>query len=219
MLVKDCMMRHPAMISPDALATEAQQVMAENRIRHLPVVGDGKRLEGLLTHQRLTLEPDRLGSLNMWEIGRYLYGLKVRKIMIPAKQVYTIEPDHTIEFAARKLEKHEIGCLPVIDKDNVVVGLITETDLLHSYQEMLGLPVPGVRVTVRMPDQLGEFHKLMNIMGEHKLCVMAVGTYPSPRKDGYYDAVFKISETTLSEVKAILNKVPGQEIIDIRDVS
>jgi hypothetical protein len=46
-----------------------------------------------------------------------------------------------------------------------------------------------------------------------------MGTYPSPRKDGYYDAVFKISETTLAEVEAILSQVPGQEIIDIRDVS
>jgi len=213
------MMRHPAMISPDAMATEAQHAMAENRIRHLPVVGDGKRLEGLLTRQRLALEPDKLGSLDVWEIGRYLYGLKVKKIMIPAKQVYTIEPDRTIELAARYLEEHEIGCLPVVDKDNVVVGLITETDLLHSYQEMLGLPVPGVRVTMRMPDQLGEFNKLMGIMGEHKLCVMGVGTYPSPRTDGYYDAVFKISEATLTEVEAILSQVPGQEIIDIRDVT
>ena len=74
-------------------------------------------------------------------------------------------------------------------------------NLLRSYQEMLGLPVPGVRVTIRMPDQFGEFNKLMSIIGEHKLSVMGVGTYPSPRKDGYYDAVFKISETTLSEVE------------------
>ena len=219
MLVKDCMMRHPAMISPDAQATEAQQVMAENKIHHLPVVGDGKRLVGLLTHRRLALEPDKLGSLDVWEIGRYLHGLKVKKIMIPAEQVHTIEPDRTIERAARYLEEFEIGCLPVVDEDDVVVGLITETDLLRSYQEMLGLPVPGVRVTMRMPDQFGEFNKLMGIMGEHKLCVMGVGTYPSPRKDGYYDAVFKISEATLSEVEAILSKVPGQEIIDIRDVS
>lgn len=219
MLVKDCMMRHPAMISPDALATDAQQVMAENKIHHLPVVGDGKRLVGLLTRQRLTLEPDTLGSLNVWEIGRYLYGLKVKKIMIPLNRVYTIEPHHTVEQAARTLAEHEIGCLPVIDKDKVVVGLITETDLLRSYPEMLGLPVPGVRVTMRMPDQFGEFNKLMSIMGQHELCVMGVGTYPSPRKDGYYDAVVKISKTSMSEVEAVLGQVPGQEIIDIRDDS
>ncbi|MBN1219509.1 MAG: CBS domain-containing protein, partial [Anaerolineae bacterium] len=203
----------------EAMATEAQQVMAENKIHHLPVVGDGKRLVGLLTRQRLTLEPGKLGSLNVWEIGRYLHGLKVKKIMIPAKQVYTIEPHRTIERAARYLEEHEIGCLPVIDEDNVVIGLITETDLLRSYQEMLGLPVPGVRVTMRMPDQFGEFNKLMNIMGQHELCVMGVGTYPTPRKKGYYDAVFKISKATLAEVKAVLGQVPGQEIVDIREAS
>ena len=41
MLVKDCMTRHPILISPEAAATEAEKILAENRVRHLPVVGDG----------------------------------------------------------------------------------------------------------------------------------------------------------------------------------
>jgi acetoin utilization protein AcuB len=218
MLVKDCMMRHPAMISPDAPAVEAQQVMAENKIRHLPVVGDGKRLVGLLTRRGLTLEPDKLGSLNVWEIGRYLSDLKVKKIMIPAKQVCTIESNRTVERAARFMEERGIGCLPVVDEDNAVIGLITESDLLRSYEEMLGLPVPGVRVTMRMPNQWGEFDKLMTVVGK-QWGVMGIGTYPSPRKEGYYDTVIKIPNVTLDEVKNVLGQVPGQEIIDIRDIS
>jgi CBS domain-containing protein len=35
MLVKDCMTRHPTLISIDTPLTEAQQIMAENKIRHL----------------------------------------------------------------------------------------------------------------------------------------------------------------------------------------
>ncbi len=218
MLVKDCMTRHPAMISPEAPAAEAQQVMAENKIRHLPVVGDGKRLVGLVTHRRLTLEPDKLGSLNVWEIGRYLSNLKVKKIMIPAKQVHTIKSDRTVERAARFMEEHNIGCLPVIDEDNAVIGIITEIDLLRSYEEMLGLPVPGVRVTMRMPNKWGEFEKLISVVGK-QWGVMGIGTYPSPRKEGYYDTVIKIPNVSVDEVKEVLGQIPGQEIVDIRDVS
>ena len=47
MLVKDFMTRHPIMVSPEMAAAEAQRLMTENDVRHLPVVGDGKILKGL----------------------------------------------------------------------------------------------------------------------------------------------------------------------------
>ena len=48
MLVTDCMKRHPIMIAPTLRASEAQQIMDENKIRHLPVVEKGKSLQGLI---------------------------------------------------------------------------------------------------------------------------------------------------------------------------
>jgi len=48
MLVKDCMTRHPVMAPPTMMAAEAEHLMHENRIRHLPVVEDGKLL-GLIS--------------------------------------------------------------------------------------------------------------------------------------------------------------------------
>src|SRR5262245_51509025 len=97
MLVKDCMTRHPIMIPPSTFATEAQHIMTENHVRHLPVVGDGKKLLGLLTRNRLSIKPDTLSSLNVWEITRFLSNLTVEKIMLKADQVYTIEPHKTVE--------------------------------------------------------------------------------------------------------------------------
>jgi len=223
MLVKDCMTRHPIMIAPETPATEAQKIMGENKVRHLPVVGDGKRLMGLITRQRLDLKPDTLASLDVWEISRYLADLSVKQLMVKAENVHTIEPDRTIERAARMMADHKIGGLPVID-DDVVVGVLSEVDLLRSFQEMLGLPAEGVRVTIRMPDvrqpnQPSEFSKLMAVVAEQGWGVMGVGTFPSPRKPGYYDAVLKIPNATLAEVKDALSKIPGQEIVDAREVA
>ena len=90
MLVKDCMTRHPILISASTKASEAQQIMAENNIRHLPVASDGKRLKGLVTRTRLTLKPDVFGSLNMWEITRQLANLTVKEIMVRRKDLVTI---------------------------------------------------------------------------------------------------------------------------------
>lgn len=218
MLVKECMTRHPIIISPSTKATKAQQIMAENNIRHLPVASDGKRLEGLVTRTRLSLKPDILGSLNMWEISRQLSNLTVKDVMVKKENVFIISADRTIERAAKMLADHKIGCLPVIDADGMVEGIISEVDVLHSYQALMGLPSEGLRVTVRMPDKKGEFAKLMRVLGENEWGVMAIGTYPTHRQKGLYDVVLKIPQVTADEVHAAFSQIEGQEVVDIRDV-
>jgi acetoin utilization protein AcuB len=211
------MTRHPILISPEIPASEAQKIMSENNIRHLPVTGSGKRLEGLITRQSFALAPDVLASLDVWDITRYLSGLNVKSIMLGRDKVHTIEPDKTVERAARIMNEHKIGCLPVIE-DGAVVGIITESDLLDALQEMLGMPETGVRVTVRMPERAGEFAKLSDALREHRMGVIGIGTYPSRRREGFWDVVLKIRNVTGPEVDAVLGNIPDQEIIDLRDV-
>lgn len=219
MLVKDCMTRHPIMAPPTMPAAEAQRLMQDNRIRHLPVVGDGKRLLGLLTQMSLTLDPGQLGSLDMWEITRHLSRVTVKQLMRPVADVVTITPERTVERAAQQMIQHKIGCLPVTESGGVVVGILTEIDLLNAFQLMLGLPSEGVRVTVRMPDHLGEFAKLSRVLGEQGWGVMGIGTFPTPRHEGYYDAVVKISGVTPQQVEDILNDIPDQKVVDIREAA
>lgn len=216
MLVKDCMTRHPILIPPSTPAAEAQQIMTENNIRHLPVVGPGKRLLGLVTRQRLALEAGQLSSLSVWEITRYLSRLAAGDIMIRAAEVITIAPDRTVERAARTMTENKIGCLPVIEED-IVVGILTEHDLLRAFQAMLGMPSPGVRVIMRMPDRKGEFAKLSRALAANNMGVMGIGVYPTPRLPGFYDMVVKISDATLDQVQEALSQVDEQEIVDIRE--
>ncbi len=216
MLVKDIMTRHPVLVLPTMQAAEAQNVMGENKVRHLPIVGDGKRLLGLVTRQSFAMQPDVLASLDVWEITRFLSGVKVEDIMVPAEQVLTIDPNRTVERAAHTMTTNKIGCLPVIE-DDVVTGIITEIDLLNAFQDMLGLPSTGVRATVRMPDRPGEFAKLTMVLAENKMGVTGIGTYPAPRHPGFHDAVLKIPGRSSEEVKKALSQVADQEVIDVRD--
>ncbi|MCP4357894.1 MAG: CBS domain-containing protein [Chloroflexi bacterium] len=218
MLVKDFMTRHPIMITATTLAPEAQKIMAHNGIRHLPVTGSGKRLEGLITRQSLKLDPDVIGSLNVWEITRYLSNLSVKSLMIKAKDVHSVDADKTAERAARMMIDNKVGCLPVVEDGDVVVGILTEIDLLHVFQEMLALPADGIRVTLRMPDKKGEFAKLATVLSNHDFGVMGIGTYPSPRHEGYYDAVLKMRHVTVEQVKEAFGQIEDYEIVDVRTV-
>ena len=218
MLISDCMTRHPVLAPVTMTASEAQKLMSENNIRHLPVVESGKRLAGLLTKSSFAMKADALSSLNVWEISRYLSDLKVTQVMLKAKNVITIDAARTAERAAAIMVEHKIGCLPVVDDDASVIGIVTESDLLRAFQEMLGLAAKGVRVTVRMPNVQGEFVRLMAVLAEHQWGVMGVGTFPVRKHPDLYHAVYKIADVSEDEVRAALASIPDHEIVDIRSV-
>lgn len=217
MLVKDYMTRHPLMVDPEMPVVEAQRYMVENRVRRLPVVGDGKRLLGLVTRQSLLVDPARLSSLNMWEIAGYLSRLTVKDVMIRARDVITVGPDVTIEEAARVMVERKIGSLPVLE-DGIVVGIITETDLLAQLMEMMATRTRGVRATVRMAnDKPGELAKLVAAIAAQGWGIRALGGSVYPKDPTRWDAVVKIEGVTVEQMVAVLSRVEGQEIVDVRE--
>jgi len=215
MLVKDYMTRHPIMISPETPAAEAQKVMSENNVRHLPIVGDGKRILGLISRDRLRVPPSDLGSLNIWEISRILSSLKVKEVMVKGNDLITISPGSTIEEAAQLLISNKIGCLPVLEGD-IVVGIITEIDLLAQLSELLGGGVEGVRVTVRMPDRVGEFAKINSAIADKGWGIYASGGVPSPKTPGYWDLVIKVRNVSADDLLPVIEAIEDQVVIDCR---
>ena len=216
MLVKEYMTRHPLMVDPEMSVVDAQCYMSQNDIRHLPVVGDGKRLLGLVTRERFLIDPNTLASLDIWEIARALSGLSVKDVMIKARDVVTVDPDLTIEEAAYRMAEKKVGCLPVLE-DDVVVGMISQVDLLALLAEMLGTRWMGVRVTVRMPDRRGEFAKMVAAISAKGWGITAMGGVPTLKDPSSWDAVVKIRFVTPDEVVEALQQVEGHEIIDVRE--
>ena len=153
----------------------------------------------------------------MWEIAGYLSKLAVGDVMIKAKDVVTIGPEVPIEEAARIMVEKKVGSLPVVD-DDVVIGIITETDLLAQMATMMGLRVPGVRATVRMPTEgPGGLAKLVAAIAAEGWGINALGGSVFPKDPDKWDAVLKIEGVTKEEMIAVLKQVQGEEIIDIRE--
>jgi acetoin utilization protein AcuB len=218
MLVKQYMTRHPIMIEPHKGLVEAQKLMTENGLRHLPVVEDGKRLVGMLTRQRLQISPDMLGSLNMWEITRYLSNLTVEKVMVKGDDLKTISPEDTIEDAAYAMSHYKVSSLPVLE-EGIVAGIITETDLLIELQNLLGAKEPGWRVTVRVPDRIGEYAKLINPILAKGWGIMAMGSSRAPKHKDKWDVVLKIRRAEKEELVALLAGIAEHEVIDLRETN
>jgi CBS-domain-containing membrane protein len=108
--------------------TIADDIMKMKRLRHLPVVEEG-RLVGMLT-QRDLFHAALSTALNFGEKAQkgFLKTVVAKEVM--TDEVLTIDPDADVKEAARLMIEHKIGCLPVVESGKLV-GLVTETDLLR----------------------------------------------------------------------------------------
>jgi acetoin utilization protein AcuB len=219
MLVKDYMLQHPIMIEPEKQVTEARRLMVKNHIYYLPVVTDGKRLAGMVTPPRLSIQPERLASLDVWEITHYLSRLTVEKVMLKRSELQTAHPTMTLEDAAELMITNQVGGLPVIEAHDVVIGLITDDDLLIELRNLLGAPDPGWRVTVRVPSRRGEFLHLTRAISDKGWSIMAMGNVRSPRHPDCWDVVLKIWGCTQAELADLINQIEGHILIDIRETT
>ena len=128
MKVREIMTTDVATIGRNDELTIADDIMKMKRLRHLPVLEDG-RLVGLLT-QRDLLHAALSTALNFGEKAQkeFLKRVVVKEVM--TEEVLTIDPDADVKEAARLMIEHKIGCLPVVE-DGTLVGLVTETGLLR----------------------------------------------------------------------------------------
>jgi acetoin utilization protein AcuB len=209
------MTRHPVMVQPSTTIVEAQDIMAETNVRHLPVSVEGKKLVGLITRERMRIPPTDLASLNVWEITRYLANMTVEDVMVKRKDIITTLPDVALEEAAKLMIKHKIGALPVLEED-VVVGIITEIDMMAQLTELLGGNMPGVRATIRMPNKKGELAKVTGAISAKGWGIYASGGVPTPKDKDHWDCVLKVREVTKKELKELLESVKDHVILDIR---
>jgi acetoin utilization protein AcuB len=219
MLVKDYMTRHPIMIEPSRRVVEVQKLMATNNIRHLPVVGDGKRLIGLVTRQRLAIRPDQVESMDVWELTHYLSELTVAKVMISGPDLHTIHPDATLEEAADLMIVNKISGVPVVEQGGIVVGILTETDLLIELRNLLGAIDPGWRVVVRVPDRDGEFRKLIRVISDNGWGIMALGSVRAPKRPDRWDLIVKVRFAQRDDLVRAIGQIEGQELVDLRETS
>jgi len=218
MLVKNHMTPHPITVHPEVPISEAQQLMRENGIKHLPVVDRGKCLLGILTPSRFSIMAEKQTSLDLWEIANRLSKMIVGDVMVAGNDVFSTHPEATLEEATRTLIVNKITGLPVIS-DKIVVGIITQTDLLAQLYYLLGGDESGWRVVLRMPDRPGDHQlgKAYDVITEQGYNIRALGGTKSEDALGKWDAIVKIGQCDSKEdLLLALSTLKDQEILDIR---
>jgi CBS domain-containing protein len=133
-VVREIMMGSPVTLRPEDTLDLANDVISLGRIRHIPVVEDG-RLVGLLSERDLMgAAATTIFGLKQKSKSALLKSFLIKDVM--KKKLLTVKPDTPIKDAARLMKEKKIGCLPVVN-EGALVGLVTTTDILR-YVENLG---------------------------------------------------------------------------------
>jgi acetoin utilization protein AcuB len=185
------MIPDPITVSVTSSISEALECMKVNFIRHLPVVSDGNELKGFVT----------LADLKQSLIPSMVGGLKLFDIMI--KQPITITPADDIEWAAQLIYRKKISGLPVV-KDKILVGIITESDILRAFIDMMGILSSSSRIDAVLGNDPGAFKKAVQIINDSGGEIINVGmTTQEDSKKTYY---FRLSACKTQPIKSALEK-------------
>jgi acetoin utilization protein AcuB len=83
-----------------------------------------------------------------------------------------------VEEAARTMRELKIGCLPVLDDDGGLVGIVTGIDLLDALVRLTGVDKPSGRIEVRLPDRPGELARLTSFLSHRNVNIHSILSYP-----------------------------------------
>ena len=191
MKIKKLMVRDPITITDDASIETAIELMKANSIRHLPVTAKGNILKGFLT----------LADLKQGMIPYMLGDLTLKDLMI--KNPITVDPEDEIETAARLIYKYKIGGIPVV-RNKKLVGIVTGTDMLRAFIDMMGMLTTSSRIDVVIADEPDALRSAVNIINENGGDIINVGmTAQETHQRTYY---FRLSLCKTEPIKSALEK-------------
>ena len=123
--VQEAMTSNPTAITPDTTAQEAARLMKTEDVGALPIVEDG-RLTCVITDRDLAIRILAEGRDTGTTVGE-----------IASKELVTVDPQQSLEEAARLMADHQVRRLPVVEEDGRLVGMLAQADVAQAGHDTL----------------------------------------------------------------------------------
>lgn len=199
MYVKQFMTSQVFTVSPEDNVADTMALMREKKINRLPVVKKGK-LVGIVTDGDLReVSPSPATTLSIFELNYLVAKTSIREIAV--KNVITCSPETKLEDAALLMRDNGIGALPVLDQGKLV-GIITETDILDTFLDIMGFRSPGDRMVIETKDEVGVIEDLASIIKDYDVNITSLAVYHL--KNNKVQILVRINGDRVKEVKNAL---------------
>jgi acetoin utilization protein AcuB len=197
MLVQDIIQRGVVVVSPETTLTRLMGLLQRRGIRHLPVADQGS-LVGIISDRDLK---GAIASAATSASGANLLSrldhLTAAEIMTRA--VVTIAPMFPVEEAGRLMVTEKISALPVTEGGRLV-GIVTDTDVLHLFVRAMGVTEPSSRIDVTLGEDAHALDRVVQAVEGAGGAISSIMTLKSP-VTGLREAVIRL--TTINPGPAI----------------
>ncbi len=161
MYVETIMSRPVDTVTADLKLSQVAHLMREKGRRFLPVVDAAGGLVGLLSHREVErAAPSAITTLSVGEVNYLMAKVTVGQVM--RREVITCGPRALVEVAGQLMRTKGIGCLPVIDEQRRLLGIVTDDDILDFFLAITGCGLDDTtRIAVHLPDRTGELSRFL----------------------------------------------------------
>lgn len=175
MLVQEWMTKEVLTISPETSMMKASRLMKDKKIRRLPVVDESRRVVGIVSDRDIKdASPSKATTLDMHELYYLLSELKIKDIM--TKNPVCARSNDSVEGVALVMMERNFGGMPVVDDDNKIVGIITESDIFRVLVTITGVQSGGMQLAFELPNQRGTLRPVLDALRELGGAVVSVLT-------------------------------------------
>ena len=206
MIIEDIMIKEVITLQKSATLQQAIDLVKQEKIRHIPIVDDDQKLIGLLCDVDI-----RSATPSIFHLDEFKEDLlkPISDIMIT--DVYTAHPLDFVEEVAFVFYEQKISCMPVIS-DNRLVGIVTETDLLHTYVELTGTNQPASQIEIKVTNKPGTLSEIAEVIKLHNSNVNSIFIYPYKEDPAFKVLVLRIQTMNPLRIIQRLN-LAGFEVL------
>jgi len=200
-------------VPPSASLLEAQGRMRGHHIRQLPVVSADGTLLGIVSDRDIraaVLPAGLIPGFSAGEAEKFMNNTPVERVM--TRKVVTATLTDTLEDAIVLLRDFRVNALPVVDSAGKVAGIITRTDVLQAFIEVLGVGEVSSRIEVVVPDRPGTLAKVAAIIGSFHVNITSVLSTRHV-KEGKRANFFRVATINIGPIRKAIEE-EGFEILD-----
>ncbi len=204
MYVGNKMIKDVVTVFPEASISLAFQLMHEKKISQLPVVKEGK-LVGMVTETLLSeFTPSKATTLSVFELNYILGKTKVEDIM--ANEVMTCSEDTLIENVAITMNELDVNTVPVVTEDDTLVGIISRSDILDAFVEIVGARDKGTRITIIAQNEEGTLAEISHIIHEYGVNITHITNFNN-EATGETEIIIRLNT---HEIDSIVSALEGK---------
>jgi len=207
MLVREWMTSDVMTVDENTSMMKALHLMKENNIRRLPVMSRGS-LVGIISDRDIKeASPSKATTLDVHELYYLLAEIKVKEIM--TKNPMIIHANETVESAAVIMLEHKVSGLPVMNKNNELIGIITQSDVFRAFFNITGIYKGGAQFAFSLEDKPGSIKEVADTIREYGGRIVSILSSTDMAAEGSRNVYIRIRDMApeeLDQIEQVLRK-------------